>query len=138
MPVSGGERSEFKLLQMIQDAKKFDMLLIDEPESSFDNIFLKNEVNKMIKDISAEMPVVVVTHNNTIGASISPDYIIYTKREIIDKIPVFKIFYGHPKNPYLVNKDNEQLKNYLIQINSLEAGKEAYDERMKNYADLEN
>lgn len=39
--VSGGERSEFNLLHEINDALKYDLLLIDEPESSFDNIFLK-------------------------------------------------------------------------------------------------
>lgn len=40
-PVSGGERSEFNLLHEISDALKHDLLLLDEPESSFDNIFLK-------------------------------------------------------------------------------------------------
>lgn len=73
--VSGGERSEYNLLQEISDAQKYEMLLIDEPESSFDNIFLKSEVNKMIKEISLSMPVVLVTHNSTVGASIMPDYI---------------------------------------------------------------
>lgn len=49
--VSGGERSEFNLLHEINDALKHDLLLIDEPESSFDNIFLKNDVNTLIKRI---------------------------------------------------------------------------------------
>ncbi|HEX8333353.1 MAG TPA: PHP domain-containing protein, partial [Segetibacter sp.] len=70
--VSGGERSEFNLIHEIQDATKYDMLLIDEPESSFDNLFLKKEINTLIKDMSALMPVVVVTHNSTVGASIKP------------------------------------------------------------------
>ncbi|REM39386.1 phosphotransferase, partial [Mycobacterium tuberculosis] len=67
--VSGGERSEFRLLQEIADAQNYDLLLIDEPESSFDNLFLKGEVNQMLKSISETMPVIVVTHNNTVGAS---------------------------------------------------------------------
>ena len=58
------------------------MLLLDEPESSFDNIFLKNRVNTMIKQISKELPVVIVTHNNTVGESIKPDFIIHTERKI--------------------------------------------------------
>jgi ABC-type phosphate transport system ATPase subunit len=37
--VSGGERSEFRLLQEIMVAQNYDVLLIDEPESSFDNFF---------------------------------------------------------------------------------------------------
>lgn len=36
--ISGGESAEFNLLQTIEDARNYDMLLIDEPESSFDNI----------------------------------------------------------------------------------------------------
>ncbi len=50
--VSGGERSEFRLLQEIADAQNYDVLLIDEPESSFDNLFLKSDVNQILKDIS--------------------------------------------------------------------------------------
>ena len=62
--VSGGERSEFNLLQQIKDAQKYDLLLIDEPESSFDNLFLRSDVNQLIKDIAKTMPVAVVTHNS--------------------------------------------------------------------------
>ena len=45
--VSGGEQSEFNLLRELQDARQFEMLLIDEPEASFDNVFLKENVNKI-------------------------------------------------------------------------------------------
>src|SRR5690554_6502785 len=69
-PVSGGERSEYRLLQEISDAQSYDLLLIDEPESSFDNVFLNDNVNQLIRDIARTMPVIVVTHNNTVGASI--------------------------------------------------------------------
>ena len=79
LPVSGGERSEFNFLQKIKDAILCDILIIDEPESSFDNLFLKNEVNKFIKDMAENMPVIISTHNNTIGGSIKPDYILYTE-----------------------------------------------------------
>src|SRR5438034_7706881 len=64
--VSGGERSEFRLLQEIADAQNYDILLVDEPESSFDNLFLNSNVNQILKDISEAMPVVVVTHNSTV------------------------------------------------------------------------
>ncbi|TOA26957.1 hypothetical protein, partial [Vibrio parahaemolyticus] len=43
--VSGGERSEYRLLKSLHDAKDYDILLIDEPESSFDNVFLFESVN---------------------------------------------------------------------------------------------
>ena len=66
-PVSGGERAEFRLLQEINGAIGNDMLLIDEPESSFDNLFLKNSVNKLIKDLSRIIPIIIVTHNSLIA-----------------------------------------------------------------------
>ena len=49
LPASGGERAEYNLLNEIKSASNYDILLIDEPESSFDNIFLNKEVNDMIK-----------------------------------------------------------------------------------------
>ena len=136
--VSGGERSEFRLLEKIQDAYHYDMLLIDEPESSFDNLFLKKEVNAQLKEISKSIPVIVVTHNNTIGASIKPDFLLYTKKEIINKQPVFKLFSGYPSDKKLKSIDGEEIDNYNILLNCLEAGKEAYNERGQTYEILKD
>lgn len=105
------------------------MLLIDEPESSFDNIFLKNDVNALIKDISKQIPVIVVTHNNTIGASIKPDYIAYTQKIIENKEVVYKVFFGHPTSKFLRNANGETIENLNILFNCLEAGETAYYER---------
>ncbi len=136
--VSGGERAEFNLLQTIQDARKYDILLIDEPESSFDNVFLYNNIIKLIKDLAKEMPVIVVTHNNTIGASILPDFLIYTEKSIVSGNPVFKTYYGYPQNKTLKNKQNEEIQNYIMQMDTLEAGVVAYKERSANYENLKN
>lgn len=136
--VSGGERSEFNLLEKIQNAHHYDMLLIDEPESSFDNLFLKNDVNEQIKEISKSIPVIIVTHNNTVGASIQPHYILFTKREIIDKKAVYKIYSGYPSDPKLKTIDGEEIENYEIMLNCLEAGSSAYNERGKSYATLKD
>lgn len=131
--VSGGERAEFNLLQEINDAYQYDMLLIDEPESSFDNIFLKERVNNIIKDISSKLPVVIVTHNNTVGASIKPDYIVYTNRKIINQKAVFEVYYGNPNNKFLCSSNGNQIKNIDITMDCLEAGKGAYEERKRGY-----
>ena len=37
------------------------------------------------------MPVIISTHNNTIGGSIKPDYILYTEKKIEDDIMNNKI-----------------------------------------------
>lgn len=128
-PVSGGERSEFNLLHEISDALKHDILMIDEPESSFDNIFLKNEVNELIKEISKEIPVIVVTHNSTIGASIKPDYLLYTQKEIVGGKIQYNVYFGHPMNKVLKNAKGKEIQNIDILFNCLEAGEEAYYER---------
>lgn len=136
--VSGGERSEFNLLQKIQDAQKYDLLLIDEPESSFDNIFLKKEVNEIIKDISNNMPVVIVTHNSTVGASIKPDYLLYTKKEVVDGKIKYRVYSGSPSSKELLSRDGVSLKTLDITLGCLEAGEQAYNERRQGYEDLRN
>lgn len=136
--VSGGERAEFNLLQEINDAYQYDMLLIDEPESSFDNIFLRDRVNHIIKDISTRMPVIIVTHNNTVGASIKPNFIVHTRREIIDRGAVFELYYGSPDSKMLVSMGGKQIPNIDVTLDCLEAGQNAYDERRRDYEMLRN
>ena len=136
--VSGGERSEFNLLQKLKNAYQYDMLLIDEPESSFDNIFLDVEANALIKEISQSIPVIVATHNNTVGASIKPDYIIHTRREIIEGEANYEVFTGAVSDLKLKNKDNKEISNYRMQLDCLEAGYNAYNERLKAYEILKD
>lgn len=136
--VSGGERSEFNLLQEIEDAQRFEMLLIDEPESSFDNLFLKSEVNEIIKDLADHMPVVLVTHNNTVGASIKPDYLLCTRKELVDGKVRYRIYSGFPTSKQLRSPDGTTLNTWEVTMDCLEAGKDAYDERGRGYEDLKN
>lgn len=131
--VSGGERSEFRLLQEISDAQQYDMLLIDEPDSSFDNIFLLNKVNKLIKEISKNMPVVIVTHNSTVGASIKPDYILYTSKIIEEDSVKYQIFAGYPSDKYLKGVDGNTKISHEALLNCLEAGENPYIERREGY-----
>ena len=138
LPVSGGERSEFNFLQKIKDAILCDILIIDEPESSFDNIFLKNEVNKFIKEMAESMPVIVSTHNNTIGGSIKPNYILYTEKRMESDGPHFNIYSGYPTAKTLKDVEGNTIENYQITLNSLEAGEQAYSERKDIYETLKN
>ena len=136
--VSGGERAEFNLLQQINDAYQFDMLLIDEPESSFDNLFLKDKMNAIIKELSLSLPVVIVTHNNTVGDSIKPDFIIHTLRCIDDGKATYDRYYGLPSDKELVSANGRKIKNIDALLNCLEAGENAYIERRKDYEMLKN
>jgi hypothetical protein len=137
-PVSGGERSEFRLLQEIADARNYDLLLIDEPESSFDNLFLKGEVNQILKSISATMPVVVVTHNSTVGASICADYLLFTTKRTSSGEPRYRIFSGHPTDKTLTSVDGETIASYGTLLDSLEAGAATYEERKEAYEAIKN
>jgi len=127
--VSGGERSEFNLIHEIKDATKYDILLIDEPESSFDNLFLRKEINSLIKDMAQLMPVVVVTHNSTVGASIKPNFVAITHKNLEDGEFVYRIFTGYPSDKELTCSDGTKIKNYEAILNCLEAGEDAYTER---------
>ena len=136
--VSGGERSEFRLLQEIKDAQNFDILLIDEPESSFDNMFLKSDVNQIIREISKSMPVVVVTHNNTVGASVGADYLLYASKEVESGKVTYRIYSGYPTDKTLKSIDGRSIKSHKIILNSLEAGREAYVSRRHGYEAIED
>ena len=136
--VSGGERSEFRLLQEIKDAQNFDILLIDEPESSFDNMFLKSDVNQIIREISKSMPVVVVTHNNTVGASVGADYLLYASKEVESGKVTYRIYSGYPTDKTLKSIDGRSIKSHKIILNSLEAGRETYESRRRGYEAIED
>lgn len=136
--VSGGERSEFRLLQEIADAQNYDILLIDEPESSFDNLFLNSNVNQILKDISEVMPVVVVTHNNTVGASVGADYVLYTSKELEQGKTVYRIYSGHPTDKQLLSTDGKAINSHEVMLNSLEAGVAPYESRRKGYEAIKN
>ncbi|WP_413692769.1 hypothetical protein [Psychromonas sp. KJ10-2] len=136
--VSGGERSEFRLLQEIKDAQNYDYLLIDEPESSFDNVFLKGEVNQILKELSQTMPIVVVTHNSTVGASIKADYVVYTSKEVEKGEIVYRRYSGHPSVKELSTVDGIKMDNFKVTIDSLEAGETAYTERKSGYESIKN
>jgi hypothetical protein len=133
---SGGERSEFNLLQEIEDAQKSDILLIDEPESSFDNLFLKDSVNEIIRDLAKNMPVVLVTHNNTVGASIQPDYVLYTSKESEDSQITYRTYSGFPSNKRLRSTDGKSVSTWEVTMGCLEAGADAYEERRSGYEDI--
>jgi ABC-type dipeptide/oligopeptide/nickel transport system ATPase subunit len=136
--VSGGERSEFRLLQEIKDAQNYDILLIDEPESSFDNIFLMGKVNKIIKEIAETMPVVVVTHNSTVRASIMADYLLYASKEKDGKGIKYRLYSGYPTDRELVSIDGKKKRNFDAMLNSLEAGNSAYNERRETYESIKD
>lgn len=136
---SGGERSEYNLLQQLANAGRSDILLMDEPESSFDNLFLKDGVNTLLKDLSKRTPVVVSTHNNTIGASLCPDYLIYTEKEILSNGEIkYHLYHGYPSSMFLTDLEGNKIKCKDIMLDCLEAGEPAYLDRRRSYEIFDN
>lgn len=132
--ISGGEKAEFNLLKELDDAKNYDILLLDEPESSFDNPYIKENINTLIKDISNKTPVFVVTHNNTLGISNKADKIIYTMYN--DKEHKYEVYVGNFTDTMLIDKDGKKIKTYEAIVSCMEAGVDAYEERSKIYENL--
>lgn len=133
-PASGGERSEFNLLQELNEVSSSDILILDEPESSFDNLFLKDGVDALLKDLSKRIPVVIATHNNTIGLSVHPDYIIYTSKEILDSgEQKFHTYAGNPSSSELIDLEGNRISKRRVLLDCLEAGEDAYMDRSNSY-----
>lgn len=136
---SGGERSEYNLLQGLIDAARCEILLLDEPESSFDNLFLKDGVNVLLKELSKQIPVIIATHNNTIGASLHPDYLIYTEKDILPEGKVkYRTFTGLPSSTELIDLEGKTISRRDVMLDCLEAGEPAYMDRRVSYEILSN
>lgn len=132
--ISGGEKAEFNLLKELDDAKNYDILLLDEPESSFDNPYIKENINTLIKDISNKTTMFVVTHNNTLGVSNKADKLIYTMYN--EKEQKYEVYVGNFTDTMLVNKDGKSIKTYEEIVSCMEAGVKIYEERSKIYENL--
>lgn len=132
--LSGGERAEFNLLKELKDSESLDVLLLDEPEASFDNPFINESVSGIIKNLSSKITVFITTHNNTLGMLMKPDRIIYCYHEGDS----FDIFAGEFGAKVLRNGENSELIAYDQIISVMEAGQDAYERRRTIYETIKN
>ena len=132
--LSGGERAEFNLIKEIQNASGYDILLIDEPEASFDNPFIKENIIGLIKELSEKMTIFVSTHNSTIGLSMHPNMIIYTDKDSGE----FTTYHGEIGDKELVSSNGKTVLSYNKIIEVMEAGPDTYEERRMIYETIKN
>lgn len=132
--LSGGERAEYNLLHELKDSDKYDILLLDEPEASFDNPFIKSYIIDILKDISMKTTVFLSTHNNTLGMLLKPNKIIYTEVNNND----YKVYTGDFGAKELSTVDGDKIQSFTKLMDVMEAGTDAYKERKKIYEDFEN
>ena len=136
--LSGGEKAEYNLLAKLRDSRKYDVILIDEPESSFDNPYLRTNVIQIIKDLAVKSTIFLVTHNNNLGVLIKPDRIFYTEKQVSANPIQYRIYSGNYDDKELKTADGNKVLNYTALIKSMEAGEDAYNERRKIYEDIKN
>jgi hypothetical protein len=79
------------------------------------------------------MPIVVVTHNSTVGASIGADYLLYATKDLLTGEPVYRLFAGYPTDKFLKCIDGTVIKSHDTLMNSLEAGADTYEMRRQGY-----
>lgn len=132
--LSGGERAEYNLLREIKGSESYDILLLDEPEASFDNPFIKDYIIEIIKELSNKTTVFISTHNNSLGMLMKPNKLIYTANE--DN--VFKVYNGEFGSKTLSTVNNDSIMSYDTIMEVMEAGSEAYNERRNIYETFKN
>ena len=131
---SGGEKAEFNLLKEIKNASRYDVLLIDEPEASFDNPFINENIVSLIKKISQKTTVCITTHNSTLAMMLNPDRIIFTENIKGNH----KVYYGTMGDKSFKSVSGEEIISYDKILDVLEAGKDIYDEKGRKYESFRN
>ena len=136
--LSGGEKAEYNLLMKLRDSQKYDMILIDEPESSFDNPFLRSNIIQLIDDLAKKSTVFIATHNNSLGVLIKANRLLYTEKTITSDGIAYRVYSGNYDDKELISSDGNKRKNFTVLIDSMEAGESAYNERRAIYESLKN
>lgn len=131
---SGGEKAEFNLLKEINNAYKYDALLIDEPEASFDNPFINNNIVDLLKSISEKTTVCITTHNSTLAMMLNPNKIIFTENIKGNH----KIYYGTMGDKVFTSINGDEVISYEKILEVLEAGKNIYEEKGRKYESFKN
>ena len=128
--LSGGQRAEYLLLHRIAAAAGKDVVLIDEPESSFDNPFLNHDVITLLNDVAEHATVFLVTHNNTLGVSLLPDCVIYTEKTESGE---YRVYSGELSATKLIDAYGNSRDRKEVMLDTMEAGRIAYLERRIHY-----
>lgn len=129
---SGGQRTECVFLGRLAEAAKKSVVLIDEPESSFDNPFLDEHIAAQIKKIADSSTVFVTTHNQVLGFGLKPNKVFITSYD--EDAAAYKIHCGDLADAALRGDDPEsEIPTVESIIEILEAGRDSYEDRQGYY-----
>ena len=127
--VSGGQKAEYLFFKALDKAASHDIVLIDEPESSFDNPFLNELIAWELKKVSEKATVFIATHNNVLGVSIKPSSLLYTVVED-DKHVVYSC---DVTDEMMTSAEGARASKSEILLKLMEAGDAAYEDRRPYY-----
>jgi hypothetical protein len=134
VPASGGQAVGFALMLRLNEAKNKPIILIDEPESSLDNAYIRNELNKELKQLARNSMVVVITHNSTLGTLLEPDYLIITSK---DNDGTYSVKSGEFTSCKIKDSLNGlEEKSYDKFIEAMESGMDSFTKKGEIYANL--
>lgn len=133
---SGGQLVSLALTLSLNKSSTKNVILIDEPEASLDNPFIKNNLVKKLQDLSKERVVFVITHNSTLGALLTPDYLIVAKKDSEGQHIILSGEYSSKK--LNDNSSHFVTKSYDDFIDSMEAGFNTFEMKGSNYNELKN
>ena len=131
VPASGGQKIGFSLMLALDNAKDSQYVIVDEPEASLDNKFIKNNLISKLREVSKKSTVFVVTHNSTLGTLLNPNYLIVAKR----KGKSYSYLSGDFKQNKISNETKEISSDEDF-INAMEAGIDTYKEKGIIYIDM--
>lgn len=133
-PASGGQQMALGLMMKLDDAKQNDIVLVDEPEGSLDNVFIKDELIPKLRELAESTPVFVITHNSTLGALLNPDRLLIAKFDSNSK--EYQLRSGDFLAKKVSNSSGEESQSYDDFVDAMEAGIDTYKEKGRQYANL--
>lgn len=134
-PASGGQAVGFSLVMRLEEAKNKPIVLIDEPEASLDNAYIRKELINSLKSLSRRSTVFVVTHNSTLGTLIEPDYLIVTTK---NENKEYSILTGEFSSKTISENSEKAEQSYEKFVEAMEAGIETYNKKGVIYESLRN
>lgn len=128
---SGGQRTECVFLGRLAEAVGKDVVLIDEPESSFDNPFLDEHIASQIRRLSEDSTVFVTTHNQVLGFGLKPNKVFVTSYD--DDSKTYRLHSGDMGDESLASNMTDEIPTVETIIDILEAGRDSYGVRHDYY-----
>lgn len=133
-PASGGQQMALGLMMKLDDAKKSDIILVDEPEGSLDNVFIKESLIPKLRELAKTTPVFVITHNSTLGALLQPDRLLIAKFD--SKSKEYQLRTGDFTLGMVSDGFGNQSNSYEDFVDAMEAGIDTYKEKGQQYETL--